>query len=47
MVGIFAGRGDVVIAMLLSGIIGMYLGYQLKRVIYWVEKKQWRKTKPI
>jgi cytochrome oxidase assembly protein ShyY1 len=31
-VGIFAGRGDVILAMGLALIVGVWLGWQLKRL---------------
>jgi hypothetical protein len=38
-VGLFAGRGDVVLAMVLALVVGVYLGYQLRRLIGWVGDK--------
>lgn len=40
MVGIFAGRGDVVIAMMLSGIIGVWIGYNVRKIIEWIKSKR-------
>ena len=31
--GIFAGRGDVVLAMVLAMLVGAYIGYQARRII--------------
>jgi hypothetical protein len=39
-VGIFAGRGDVLVAMLLALVIGVWLGWQLRRAIAWIESKR-------
>jgi len=39
-VGIFAGRGDVLVAMLLALVIGVWMGWQLRRAIAWLESKR-------
>ena len=39
-VGIFAGRGDVLVAMALALIIGVWVGWQLRRAVYWVQAKR-------
>jgi hypothetical protein len=38
-VGIFAGRGDVIIALILAMIIGGYIGHKLTRSIQWLSTK--------
>lgn len=38
-VGIFAGRGDVVLAMGLAMLVGIYLGYQIRRFVGWVKER--------
>ena len=38
-VGIFAGRGDVILAMGLSLLVGGFLGYQAHRLKVWVAGK--------
>lgn len=38
-VGIFAGRGDVLMAMALSGLIGIYCGWQMRRCSDWLRRK--------
>jgi len=39
-VGIFAGRGDVLVAMVLALIIGVWVGWQLRRAVDWVKAKR-------
>jgi hypothetical protein len=39
-VGIFAGRGDVIVAMGLALLIGIWIGWQLKRIASWVRSKR-------
>jgi hypothetical protein len=39
-VGIFAGRGDVILAMGLALIVGVWLGWQLRRAANWITKKR-------
>ena len=39
-VGIFAGRGDVILAMGLSVMVGFWLGYQGRLLVEWVHKKR-------
>lgn len=34
-VGIFAGRGDVILAMALALVVGVWLGWQLHRCYAW------------
>jgi hypothetical protein len=41
-VGIFAGRGDVILALGLALIVGIWMGWQLRRFSIWVASK--RKT---
>lgn len=43
-VGIFAGRGDVILAMGLALIVGMWFGWQLRSLVAWIKSK--RPTKP-
>lgn len=38
-VGIFAGRGDVILAMGLALIVGMWLGWQLRRFVAWAKSQ--------
>lgn len=38
-VGIFAGRGDVIIAMGLSVVMGMMIGWQARRIYDWAKQK--------
>ena len=38
-VGIFAGRGDVLVAMALALVIGVWLGWQLQRLKAWANNK--------
>lgn len=38
-VGIFAGRGDVLVAMGLALVIGIWAGWQMRRTIEWVRSK--------
>ena len=38
-VGIFAGRGDVLVAMALALIIGVWVGWKLKDFSYWLQNK--------
>jgi hypothetical protein len=42
-VGIFAGRGDVLVAMLLALVIGVWVGWQLRKAIAWLESKRPKK----
>ena len=39
-VGIFAGRGDVLVAMALALIIGVWVGWQLRRAVDWIKSKR-------
>jgi len=39
-VGIFAGRGDVVLAMVLAMVIGVWIGWQAKRLTDWIQTKR-------
>lgn len=46
VVGLFAGRGDVILAMGLAALIGIYVGWQAKRFATWAHRKMpVRKTK--
>jgi hypothetical protein len=38
-VGLFAGRGDVILSMLIAFGGGIWLGYQLNTFIAWVKTK--------
>ena len=40
-IGIFAGRGDVIIAIFLALLIGIWVGHQLTKLINWI--KTWKK----
>lgn len=39
-VGIFAGRGDVILAMGLALIVGIWIGWQLRRAADWINAKR-------
>jgi hypothetical protein len=39
-VGIFAGRGDVIVAMGLALLIGVWVGWQAQRVAAWLQSKR-------
>ena len=39
-VGIFAGRGDVIVAMGLALIVGIWIGWQLRRAAAWIATKR-------
>ncbi len=39
-VGIFAGRGDVIVAMALAFLIGVWAGWQSRKVIEWLRARQ-------
>jgi uncharacterized membrane-anchored protein YhcB (DUF1043 family) len=39
-VGIFAGRGDVIVAMGLALIVGVWIGWQLRRLTDWISAKR-------
>lgn len=43
-VGIFAGRGDVLVAMGLALVVGVYLGFQARRACEWLKSKFGRKS---
>lgn len=43
-VGIFAGRGDVILAMGLALIVGMWFGWQLHRLSSLLTSKRAKKT---
>ncbi|CAB5224467.1 hypothetical protein UFOVP393_91 [uncultured Caudovirales phage] len=44
-IGIFAGRGDVLVAMAFAIVIGAWAGWQAHRLIAWVKSKT-KKSKP-
>jgi len=39
-VGVFAGRGDVIVAMGLALLIGIWLGWQLRKLVDWANSKK-------
>ena len=39
-VGIFAGRGDVIVAMGLALLIGVWVGWQTQRFAAWLHSKR-------
>lgn len=42
-VGIFAGRGDVLVAMAFAILIGFYLGYKWRGLIDWFTTRKSKK----
>jgi len=38
-VGLFAGRGDVILAMGLALLVGVWLGWQLRRFVTWAKSQ--------
>jgi hypothetical protein len=38
-IGIFAGRGDVLVAMAFALVIGAWAGWQFRRLVGWVQSK--------
>lgn len=38
-VGIFAGRGDVILAMGMALVLGVWIGWQVHRLISWIKKQ--------
>lgn len=42
-VGIFAGRGDVLVAMGLALIIGVWVGWKVKAIVTWVSTRNLKK----
>lgn len=44
-VGIFAGRGDVIVAMALALLIGVWAGWQIRKLADWVNSKTNKPTK--
>jgi len=38
-IGIFAGRGDVLVAMVLALLIGVWLGWKLNDISDWLRSK--------
>lgn len=38
-IGLFAGRGDVVLSMLLALIFGTWLGWQLNNLYKWLKER--------
>jgi hypothetical protein len=42
-VGIFAGRGDVLVAMGLALIIGVWIGWKLKAIANWISTRKLKK----
>jgi hypothetical protein len=43
-VGVFAGRGDVIVAMGLALLIGVWIGWQSRRLAEWIKLKSDRKS---
>jgi hypothetical protein len=39
MVGIFAGRGDVILAMGMALLFGVWAGWQLRRLKEWIIRR--------
>lgn len=39
-VGIFAGRGDVVLAMVLAALIGIWIGWKLRGLTEWIRQRR-------
>lgn len=39
-VGFFAGRGDVIVAMGLALLIGVWAGWQLHRLTQWLKRRK-------
>jgi hypothetical protein len=39
-IGLFAGRGDVILSMLLALIFGTWLGWQLNNLFSWLKNKK-------
>lgn len=39
-VGVFAGRGDVILAMGLALLIGMWVGWHANRFVSWLQAKR-------
>lgn len=39
-VGIFAGRGDVLVAMGLALVIGVWVGWKVHQLINWIKSKK-------
>jgi hypothetical protein len=42
-VGIFAGRGDVLVAMAFAILIGFYLGYKWRGLVNWFANRKLKK----
>lgn len=40
VMGLFAGRGDVILAMGLALLIGVWIGWQARRVLAWWEMRK-------
>lgn len=39
-VGVFAGRGDVIVAMALAFLIGAWAGWQIRKLVDWANSKK-------
>ena len=39
-VGVFAGRGDVIVAMGLALLIGAWIGWHVQRFVAWLRNKR-------
>lgn len=38
-IGLFAGRGDVILSMLIAAVGGVWVGYKLNDLVAWVKVK--------
>jgi hypothetical protein len=43
-IGLFAGRGDVILSMLLALVFGCWLGWQLNNFYAWIKSKAKQKS---
>jgi hypothetical protein len=39
-VGIFAGRGDVIVALGLALIVGVWVGWKIHQLVNWINSKR-------
>lgn len=39
MLGVFAGRGDVIVALGLAFIVGMWAGYKLRQLVEFIKRQ--------
>lgn len=42
-VGIFAGRGDVILAMIMAGVFGVWVGWYARKLAFYLRTKLNRK----